>query len=167
LAKRADVIRKNPMNSRPSITVLLDEYISDLNVDIPKLQQELKLRQRELYVLKSARLRLSDHHVSSPHLSPIEIAGKKKDSSSVEALKWSLARAARSILRDRARPMRVGEILSAIHEAGHKDVKHRPLNLALYREVQQGRLAHPENGIYSYIDATAFRTGDPSKNGGK
>ena len=135
----------------------LGTMISALKPKITELRQELSQRQRELSALEIARRRLCDQEVSSPNESVNEVSRKVERSISVKSRRPSIALAARGILRERGIPMRVRDILRALHEAGHTNITSKRLNSALDRDSRKGILSHPETGIYGYIDSQTRR----------
>jgi hypothetical protein len=64
----------------------------------------------------------------------------------------TLGRAAKNILRDYGEPMRVIDILAALHKAGHEEIKYPALNSILSRLARKGKLGHPEKGFYALGD---------------
>jgi hypothetical protein len=135
----------------------LETMISALKPKITELRQELSQRQRELSALEVARRRLIDQKMSCPDESVNQVSGKAESSISVKSRPPSIALAARGILRERGIPMRVRDILHALHEAGHTNITSKRLNLALDRDSRKGILSHPETGIYGYIDSETRR----------
>lgn len=66
-----------------------------------------------------------------------------------------MARAAKKILQQSGRPMRVTEILDALHSAGQVQVKFGSLNSTLYSLARRGDVARVGYGSYALSGARA------------
>jgi hypothetical protein len=136
-----------------STTSVLNGQISELKAEISRLRQELEQHEKELTVLESAVRRLSNKHKQD---TPQKAFGSTR-SPVLRFKSISLPRAVRAILREHGKPMRIQDVLSALHKAGRKEVDSKSLNSALGALVQRGKVSHPGIGIYAYAGYPGYR----------
>jgi len=137
---------------RVSTVALLDQRISALKAEVSRLQQELSRRQKELYVLQGAIRRLSEKTTSNLQADPPAANIPSIAAPTVVRKNITMGIAATRILRDCGKPMRVRDILAALHERGWPYIQFRSLNSVLQRYAWAGKLAHLERGFYASKD---------------
>jgi len=133
-------------------STFLKRRVSVLKNEVSKLRQELGHRQKELNVLESALRRLPDQASNQQGQQQAPNHDPRTGGPIVVVRKAiTIASATRNILRDRGKPMRCPDILTALNDAGRK-VSYATLNGILSKQVRHGKLSRPEPGFFAYGD---------------
>src|SRR5258708_27404419 len=115
------------MAIRISTKAVLENQVSALESAILRMRRELRERERELTVLKRAVHRLTDRPTPHDQTRPHQLSLWAKCLSLTVRKRPSVARAARTILRENGRSLSATEIRFASHKAGRMEVKNQSL----------------------------------------